>query len=80
MATAAQVRKAAAKLRETATRLGLSELRVADDGTIVLHVDNDATHRPVIRFLNDATTLLGAEPYVVTDDAAGAGRYRTHPL
>lgn len=80
MATAAQIRKAASKLKELATRLELSDLRLSEDGTIVLHVDSDLGHRPVIRFLNQATRLMGAEPYVVTDCAPGASRYRTSPL
>lgn len=80
MASGKQVRKVAPKLRELAARLGLSDLRVAEDGTILLHVDHDRTHRPVIRFLNEATRLIGAEPYLVTDDAPAAGRYHTSPL
>jgi hypothetical protein len=80
VATADQLRKVSEQLRAVAGRLELSRLRVADDGTLVLHVDGDLGYRPVITFVNEATHLLGAIPRVVVDTAPGAGRYRTQPL
>lgn len=80
IATADQLRKAHQQLTEMAGRLALSDLRVADDGTVLVHVDRDPGYRPVIRFVNEATRLLGAVPRVVVDSAPGAGRYRTTPL
>ncbi|HLI53812.1 MAG TPA: hypothetical protein VKU88_05770 [Acidimicrobiales bacterium] len=82
IATADQLRTARQQLREMAARLELSNLRVADDGTLLVHVDVDGNpgYRPVIKFVNQATDLLGAVPRVVVDSAPGAGRYRTKPL
>ena len=75
-----QLRKVSEQLRAVAGRLELSSLLVADDGTLVLHVDGDLCYWPVITFVNEATHLLGAVPRVVVDTAPGAGRYRTQPL
>lgn len=80
IATADQIRKARRKLTEMAGRLDLSDLRVADDGTVLVHVERDLGYRPVIAFVNEATRLLGAVPRVVVDSAPGAGRYRATAL
>lgn len=80
IATADQLRKARRQLTALATSLGLSDLRVADDGTLLVHVDNEDGYRPVINFVNEATRLVQAVPRVVVDSAPGAGRYQTTPL
>lgn len=80
VATADQLRKARQPLTNVAARVGLSELRLADDGTLLVHVTSDRGYRPVIDFVNEASKLLGAVPRVVVDSAPGASRYRTTSL
>ncbi|MHB8296028.1 MAG: hypothetical protein ACYDH5_15705 [Acidimicrobiales bacterium] len=80
IASAEQVRKARQGIKDLAVRLEPSDLRVADDGTLLLHVDRDPGYRPVIKFVNEAAQLLGAVPRVVVDSARGANRYQTTPL
>lgn len=80
VATADQLRKARRQLTDLAGRQELSDLRVAKDGTLLLHVDRDLGYRPVIKFVTQATRLLGAVPRVVVDSAPGAGRYATRRL
>lgn len=80
IATADQIRKARQQFLDLAVRLDLSDLRVADDGTLLVHVDRQNGYRPVINFVNEAAQLLGAVPRVVVDSAPGAGRYHTTPL
>ncbi len=65
---------------QLAERHGLAELRLTDEGMLVVHVVDDPTYRPVIRFVRDATHLLGAEPQVVTDDAPAAKGLVASPL
>lgn len=77
LATADQIQKTRQQLKEMAVRLELSDLSVANDGTVVLHVDRDLGYRPVIKFVTEATQLMGAVPRVVVDSAPGAGRYQT---
>lgn len=80
IATADQIRKARQQITDLAVRLNLNALRLADDGTLLVHVDHDRGYRPVINFVNEAAQLLGAIPRVVVDSAPGAGRYHTTPL
>ncbi len=79
-ASTAQLRKARRELLELAARHHVSDLRLTDDGTLVLHVDDDNTYRPVLKFVDEVTRFLGAEPHVVTDDAPALGRLHTTPL
>ncbi len=71
-ASADQVLRSRVLLRELAARQGLSDLRLAPDGTVFVHVDNDPGYGPVLRFVEAATKALGAEPNVVTDETAAA--------
>ncbi|MGH9107245.1 MAG: hypothetical protein ACRDZX_15725 [Acidimicrobiales bacterium] len=80
VATADQIRKSRWQLTQLAAGLQLSDLRMTNDGTLLLHVDRDPSYRPVIKFVAAATQLLGAVPRVVTDDAPSAGRYYASPL
>lgn len=67
-----QLRAAAATLRALAVRHGLSGLRLADDGTLFVHIDSEPGYRPVLDFVDAATRVLGAEPNVITDQTAAA--------
>ena len=80
VATADQIRKSRSQLTQLAAGLQLSDLRMTNDGTLLLHVDRDPGYRPVIKLVAAATQLLGAVPRVVTDDAPSAGRYHASPL
>lgn len=79
-ATAAQVGRARLGLLELARRHGLAELRVTSGGALVVHVVDDPGYRPVIRFVVEATSLLGAEPDVIVDDAPAARELSAKPL
>jgi hypothetical protein len=79
-ATAAQLKSARPQLKQLASRHGLSSLRLADEGTLVVHVEFDPTYRSVLKFIAQATHLLQAEPHVITDDSPIAGRLQTTPL
>jgi hypothetical protein len=79
-ASGAQLRRARRRLQRLADELGLSNLRLAQDGTLVVHVDDDPSYRPVLKFVTEATLILGAEPHVVTDDAPIADRLTTTAL
>ena len=56
----------------TASKHGLSDLRLAPDGTLFVHVDHVPGYGPILRFVADATKLLKAESNVVTGDTAAA--------
>lgn len=71
-ATTDQLLGSQAGLRKLAAREGLSNLRLAPDGTVFVHVDRDPGYGPVLRFVEAATELLGAEPNVVTDETESA--------
>jgi hypothetical protein len=79
-ATAAQVRRARGRLQQVADELGLSNLRLATDGTLVVHVDDDPSYRQVLKFVTETSRILGSEPHFVTDDAPIADRLTTTPL
>lgn len=79
-ASAGQIRGARVKLLELARHHGLSDVRLASGAapaTLVVHVDEDPTYKPVLRFLADATDVLGAEPHTVTDDTPAARALRS---
>jgi hypothetical protein len=71
-ASADQVIGSQVILRELAAREGLSNLRLAVDGTVFVHIDHDPGYGPVLRFVEAATRVLGAEPNVVTDETPAA--------
>ncbi|MHB8437848.1 MAG: hypothetical protein ACYDD4_01615 [Acidimicrobiales bacterium] len=62
----------ATRLRERDQEHGLSDLRLAPDGTVFVHVEREPGYGPVLRFGAEAAKLLKAEPNVVTDDTAVA--------
>jgi hypothetical protein len=71
-ASADQLRAARTTLRTLAGRHGLSGLRLAADGTLFVHVDDDPGYRPLLTFVDEATKSLGAEPNVVSDQTPAA--------
>jgi hypothetical protein len=54
-ASAVQVLGSRAALRELAARQGLSDLRLAPDATVFVHVDHDPSYGLVLRFVEAAT-------------------------
>ncbi len=78
--TAAQVRRARVAVLKAARRHGLSAVQLADDGTVVVHVEQDPTYRSVLRFVAEAFAAVGAEVHVITDDTQAASRLVTRPL
>jgi hypothetical protein len=77
-ASADQLRGAADILRTMATRHGLSDLRLDNDGTLFVHIVSDPGYRPLLAFLAEATRTLGVEPNVVSDDAPVAASRLQH--
>src|SRR5699024_9309016 len=71
-ASAEQLHACRAVLRDLAGRHGLSNLRLAADGTLFVHVDDDPGYRRLLDFVADATAGIGAEPNVVTDETPAA--------
>ena len=57
-------------LRKLAGNRGLSNLRLRDDAAIVLTTATPG-YRDVASFVNEASELVGAYVYVVTDDTPG---------
>ncbi|PZS04046.1 MAG: hypothetical protein DLM56_07220 [Pseudonocardiales bacterium] len=71
VASAAEVFARRDELRRLAARHGFTQARIADDGTLIVHVDEPG-YRPIIRFSIDAATLLGAHVQTITDDVPAA--------
>ncbi|MHB8245942.1 MAG: hypothetical protein ACYDGN_11430 [Acidimicrobiales bacterium] len=61
----------AATVRHLAADLGLSDLRLRRDGTVVVHSDEPG-YRAVTRLSAAASDLVGAYVHVITDDVPGA--------
>lgn len=61
----------AATVRQLAADLGLSDLRLRRDGTVVVHSDEPG-YRAVTRLSAAASDLIGAYVHVITDDVPGA--------
>jgi hypothetical protein len=70
-ATVDEVRPRAAAIRQFAADLGLSQVRLRNDGTIVVH-SPEPGYRSVARLSAAATELVGAYVHVITDDVPGA--------
>lgn len=78
-ATAAQIKGAREAVLAAASKHGIDDIRVAEDGTVVVHA-NDPTYRPVLRFIADASSAVGAEVHVITDDAPAGREVHTRLL
>ena len=70
-ATHDEVAAHAAAIRQLAVDLGLSDLRLRSDGTVVAHSD-EAGYRSVTRLSAAASEFVGTYVHVITDDVPGA--------
>lgn len=76
-ASAAEVRAQAAQVHRLAEQVGVSDPRVRDDGTVVVHSDSPG-YREVLQLSRSLSVLVGCYVHVITDDALAAGD--AHPL
>lgn len=58
-------------LRDHAARLGVSPLRIRDDGTLVIHSEEPG-YKTANRLSATASQIVGAYVHVITDDVPGA--------
>ena len=77
-ATRGEIAKHRDALRKLASRYGLSEPRLTEDGVVIVH-SAEPGYRSVGRFTVDATAVIGHRPYVITDDGPG-GQQQAEPL
>lgn len=70
-ANAAEVAAHSSAIRELASAGGLGTPRLRDDGTIVVHSDEDG-YRAVNRLSSQASLIVGTYVHVITDDAPAA--------
>lgn len=70
-ATASEVAAKRAELRALASGHGFDAVRIATDGTIVVHSE-DPGYRAIARFAGEASRLIGAYVQVITDDVTAA--------
>jgi hypothetical protein len=70
-ATAAEVTAHRQAIRDGAERLGLSDLRLRGDGTVVVHT-TEPGYRAVIRLSAAVSEVVGTYVHVITDDVPGA--------
>lgn len=76
-ATAAEVRAQAAQVHRLAEQVGVSNPRLRDDGTVLVHSDSPG-YREVLQLSRSLSELVGCYVHVITDDAPAAGD--AHPL
>ena len=70
-ANADEVRAHASAIQEAAGRLGLDQVRLRADGTVVVH-SAEPGYRSVIRLSASASQAVGTYVHVITDDVPGA--------
>jgi hypothetical protein len=70
-ATSDEVKSHVVAVRQLAADLGLSDLRLRSDGTVVVHSD-ETGYRAVTRLATAASELVGTYVHVITDDVLGA--------
>lgn len=70
-ATHEEVLAHADALRQLALALGLTGLRVREDGAVVIH-SNEPGYQVANRLSLDASRAIGAYVHVITDDVPGA--------
>lgn len=70
-ATAAEVRAHADALRVHAATAGVTDLRLFNDGTVVVHSEGPG-YREAFNFSFLASESVGCYVHVITDDAPGA--------
>lgn len=69
-ASAEMVRANARALRDAAHQAGLTDVRLRDDGALVVHA-TEPGYRQVIDLVARARAITGAYVHVVTDDGGG---------
>lgn len=69
-ASAEMVRAHAQALRDAAHRAGVTDVRLRDDGALVVHATAPG-YRQVIDLVGRARMITGAYVHVVTDDGPG---------
>jgi hypothetical protein len=74
-ATSEEVKSHAAALRQLTAGFGLSDPRLRDDGTVIVHSD-ETGYRAVNRLSAAASELVGIYVHVITDDVPGAANAR----
>ena len=79
-ATVQQLHQARKSVFKSATRHKMTNLRLAEDGTLVVTVEENPGYRSVISFIDDLSKVIGAPPHVITDDTERARRLETKPL
>lgn len=70
-ASAAVVRTHADALRHAAHQAGLTDVRLRDDGALVVHAPEPG-YRQVLDLVGRAREVTGSYVHVVTDDGPGA--------
>jgi hypothetical protein len=70
-ASRSEVTAAAAALRKAAREVGVSNARIRDDGTIIVH-SPDAGYRSIARFATTAPDIVGTYVHVISDDVLAA--------
>jgi hypothetical protein len=69
-ASAEVVRAHAQALRDAAHQAGVTDVRLRDDGALVVHA-TEPGYRQVIDLVGRARAITGAYVHVVTDDGGG---------
>ena len=70
-ASAAEVRAHAESLRRIAKEVGVTDPRLRDDGTVVVHSEHPG-YRDVVVLSQRLSDLVGCYVHVITDDVPGA--------
>jgi hypothetical protein len=70
-ASAEQVREHADELRAAAHEIGVTDVRLLDNGVVVVHSD-DPGYRHVIALVGRARDIVGSYVHVITDDVPAA--------
>lgn len=70
-ASAAEVRAHAKHLRRLAEEVGVTDPRLRDDGTVVVHSERPG-YRDAVALSQRLSDLVGCYVHVITDDVPGA--------
>jgi predicted NBD/HSP70 family sugar kinase len=70
-ASAAEVRAHAESLRRIAQEVGVTDPRLRDDGTVVVHSEHPG-YRDAVALSQRLSDLVGCYVHVITDDVPGA--------
>ncbi len=70
-ATPDEVRSHADILKRAAHEIGLSDIRILEDGTLVVHSDDEGL-REVIALVSRGREITGTYLHVITDDVRAA--------